>query len=215
MKNSHFFRSKDEILVKKRRQLLCMKRRQSDRKKSVHSNFNFLCGRPHGAGPPSPCPHEPDPPPPPPCGRHKWMAPKDLVATSIQNLQTGQNKKEKNNVPSVIFFFWFSAVLGRSKCMTLPKSSLCWRPSSLSFLFLWIFGSVIICHNPSQHHLYWPFSCLPISVCWILLSFLFCVFFGFGKSYVEENHTLKVQDFRMEGLSLLPCFPWSYHYYLW
>ena len=42
---------------------------------SVDSNFNFLCGRPHGAGPP---PHvhmrlpEPDPPL---CGRHKWMAP--------------------------------------------------------------------------------------------------------------------------------------------
>jgi len=24
---------------------------------SVDSNFNFLCGRPHGAGPSSPCPH--------------------------------------------------------------------------------------------------------------------------------------------------------------
>src|SRR6218665_1660887 len=44
---------------------------------SVDSNFNFLCGRPHGAGPPPPvhmCPSEPDPLPPP-CGRHKWMAP--------------------------------------------------------------------------------------------------------------------------------------------
>src|SRR6218665_2544644 len=44
---------------------------------SVDSNFNFLCGRQHGAGPPSPVhmrPPEPDPPPPP-CGRHKWMAP--------------------------------------------------------------------------------------------------------------------------------------------
>ena len=31
---------------------------------SVDSNFNFLCGRPHGAGPPSPAhmrPPEPDP----------------------------------------------------------------------------------------------------------------------------------------------------------
>src|SRR6218665_3956067 len=44
---------------------------------SVDSNFNFLCGRPHGAGPPPPVhmrPPEPDPLPPP-CGRHKWMAP--------------------------------------------------------------------------------------------------------------------------------------------
>ena len=38
---------------------------------------NFLCGRPHGAGPPPPVhmrPPEPDPLSPP-CGRHKWMAP--------------------------------------------------------------------------------------------------------------------------------------------
>src|SRR6218665_1794969 len=45
---------------------------------SVDSNFNFLCGRPHGAGPPSPVhmrPPDPDPLPPP-CGRHKWMAPR-------------------------------------------------------------------------------------------------------------------------------------------
>src|SRR6218665_295472 len=44
---------------------------------SVDSNFNFLCGRPHGAGPSPPVhmrPPEPDSPPPP-CGRHKWMAP--------------------------------------------------------------------------------------------------------------------------------------------
>src|SRR6218665_2402680 len=44
---------------------------------SVDSNFNFLCGRPHGDGPPPPVhmrPPEPDPPPPP-CGRHKWMVP--------------------------------------------------------------------------------------------------------------------------------------------
>src|SRR6218665_3412455 len=44
---------------------------------SVDSNFNFLCGRPHGDGPPPPVhmrPPEPDPLPPP-CGRHKWMAP--------------------------------------------------------------------------------------------------------------------------------------------
>ena len=40
---------------------------------SVNSNLNFLCGRPHGAGPPVHMrPPEPDPPP---CGRHKWMAP--------------------------------------------------------------------------------------------------------------------------------------------
>ena len=47
---------------------------------SVDSNFNFLCGRPHGAGPPPPVhmrPPDPDPVLPPPCGRHKWMAPND------------------------------------------------------------------------------------------------------------------------------------------
>src|SRR6218665_3020507 len=48
-KISTFFLSKDEILAK-RRQLLCMRRRLT----SVDSNFNFLCGRPHGAGPPPP-----------------------------------------------------------------------------------------------------------------------------------------------------------------
>src|SRR6218665_614768 len=44
---------------------------------SVDSNFNFLFGRPHGAGYPSPInmrPPEPHPSPSP-CGRHKWMAP--------------------------------------------------------------------------------------------------------------------------------------------
>jgi len=40
---------------------------------SVDSNFNFLCGRPHGAWP---RPHASTWawPLPPPCGRHKWMA---------------------------------------------------------------------------------------------------------------------------------------------
>src|SRR6218665_4119811 len=42
---------------------------------SVDSNFNFLCGRPHGAGPPPPV-HLSLTPLPPPCGRHKWMAPR-------------------------------------------------------------------------------------------------------------------------------------------
>jgi len=47
---------------------------------SVDSNSNFLCGRLHGAGPPSPRPHASTwslTPLSPPCGRHKWMAPKD------------------------------------------------------------------------------------------------------------------------------------------
>src|SRR6218665_2025689 len=39
---------------------------------SVDSNFNFLCGRPHGAGPP---PH--------PCERHKWMAPKHKICPKL------------------------------------------------------------------------------------------------------------------------------------
>jgi len=39
----------------------------------VDSNFNFLCGRPHGVGPPSTCVHL-SLAPSPPCGRHKWMA---------------------------------------------------------------------------------------------------------------------------------------------
>src|SRR6218665_3881693 len=43
---------------------------------SVDSNFNFLCGRPHGAGLPPVHMRPPEPDPlPPPCGRHKWMAP--------------------------------------------------------------------------------------------------------------------------------------------
>ena len=45
---------------------------------SVDSNFNFLCGRSHGAGPPLPpstCVHLSLTPSHPPCGRHKWMAP--------------------------------------------------------------------------------------------------------------------------------------------
>ena len=50
---------------------------------SVDSNFNFQCGRPHGAGPPEAHPpvhmRPPEPDPlPPPCGRHKWMAPNVL-----------------------------------------------------------------------------------------------------------------------------------------
>src|SRR6218665_2589896 len=40
---------------------------------SLDSNFNFLCGRPHGAGPPSSVHLSLTPPPP--CGRHKWLAP--------------------------------------------------------------------------------------------------------------------------------------------
>jgi len=41
---------------------------------SVDSNFNFLCGRPHGSLPPPPstCVHLSLTPP---CGRPKWMPP--------------------------------------------------------------------------------------------------------------------------------------------
>src|SRR6218665_3992180 len=44
---------------------------------SVDSHFNFLCGRPHGAGPPSPRVHLSLTPLP--CGRHKWMDPKTFI----------------------------------------------------------------------------------------------------------------------------------------
>src|SRR6218665_2210849 len=47
---------------------------------SVDSNFNFLCGRPHGARPVHMRPPEPDSPPPP-CGRHKWMTPIRFTGT--------------------------------------------------------------------------------------------------------------------------------------
>ena len=50
---------------------------------SVDSNFNFLCGRPHGLDP-SLRPHASTWPwpPPPPCGCHKWMAPRQSVLLS-------------------------------------------------------------------------------------------------------------------------------------
>src|SRR6218665_484823 len=51
-KISTFFLSKDEILVKKTPTSLHEK--EVDSMTSVDSNFNFLCGRPHGTGPPSP-----------------------------------------------------------------------------------------------------------------------------------------------------------------
>src|SRR6218665_1106575 len=47
---------------------------------SVNSNFNCLCGHPHGAGPPPPstCVHL-SLTPSPSCGRHKWMAPYEFT----------------------------------------------------------------------------------------------------------------------------------------
>ena len=50
---------------------------EEHRMMSVDSNFNFLCGRPHGAWPPrlSTCVHLSLTPLPPPCGHHIWMAP--------------------------------------------------------------------------------------------------------------------------------------------
>src|SRR6218665_1381809 len=69
---------------------------------SVNSNFNFLCGRPHGAGPPPPVhmrPPEPDPLPPP-CERHKWMAPNSITnlcrPSKLQQLMSVTNKKDGN-----------------------------------------------------------------------------------------------------------------------
>ena len=50
---------------------------EEDSMTSVDSNFNFLCGRRHGAGPSLPRPHASTWawPLPPPCGRHKCMVP--------------------------------------------------------------------------------------------------------------------------------------------
>ena len=53
-----FFPSKNEILVKKDANFF---EKKTVYMTSVDSNFNFLCGRPHGAGPPLPGPPEPDP----------------------------------------------------------------------------------------------------------------------------------------------------------
>jgi len=58
-KISTFFCPKTKFGLKKR-QLLCMRRRQYD---VSGLNFNFVCGRPHGDGPPVHMrPPEPDPP---------------------------------------------------------------------------------------------------------------------------------------------------------
>src|SRR6218665_266672 len=61
---------------------------------SVDSNFNFLCGHPHRAGPPSPIHMRPPEPDllPPPCGRHKWMAP---------NMTFYKTQKLRFNVPDL------------------------------------------------------------------------------------------------------------------
>src|SRR6218665_230367 len=56
---------------------------------SVDSNFNFLCGRPHGAGPPFPpstCVHLSLTPSPHPCGRHKWMTPNLHTHSTIHSV---------------------------------------------------------------------------------------------------------------------------------
>src|SRR6218665_3881478 len=56
---------------------------------SVDSNFNFQCGRPHGAGPPPPPPPRPTPPPPPPRGGQK----KDVFLYKKKKI----NKLESNS----------------------------------------------------------------------------------------------------------------------
>src|SRR6218665_3005141 len=54
---------------------------------SVDSNFNFLCGRPNGAGPPSPI-HMRPPELDPPCGHHKWIAPyHEVVNRAVKSCQ--------------------------------------------------------------------------------------------------------------------------------
>ena len=81
---------------------------------SVDSNFNFQCGRPHGAGPPFPVhmrPPEPDPLPPP-CGRHKWMAP--YAKCRLQRRAGGREGLYEEKLDADIYEY---ACVGRSyKC---------------------------------------------------------------------------------------------------
>ena len=70
----------------------------------MYSNFNFLCGRPHGAGPPPPVhmrPPEPDPLPTP-CGRHKWMAPK-VGPGRVGQVRCNRKKQSKAGLGMIIY----------------------------------------------------------------------------------------------------------------
>ena len=74
----------------------------------MDSNFNFLCGRPHVAGPPVHMrPPEADPLPPP-CGRHKWMAPISTRTSHVTGVSTplvmGVNQKAplRNSVTATV-----------------------------------------------------------------------------------------------------------------
>src|SRR6218665_1079733 len=74
---------------------------------SVDSNFNFLCGHPHGAGP-LPihmCPRELDPTLPL-CVRHKWMAPclSDLRLILVCNAQNVSLQNTIYRVPDGLLF---------------------------------------------------------------------------------------------------------------
>src|SRR6218665_497265 len=85
---------------------------------SVDSNFNFLCGRPHGAGPPPSLhmrPPEPDPLPPP-CGRHKWMAPSFPPSPSF----FGSRGDLGSSHPSAVKQRRALSVIGPSTCNQLP-----------------------------------------------------------------------------------------------
>src|SRR6218665_531859 len=86
--------SKDEILLKKtptsshEKKTGCMV--------SVGSNFNFLCGRPHGAYPlPLSTCVRMSLTPPLPCGRHKWM---DLIPFHMPPVSFGSENCGHNGV---------------------------------------------------------------------------------------------------------------------
>src|SRR6218665_722797 len=75
---------------KKRRQLLCMRRRQDD----VSGLLNLIfCGDVHMIrDPPPPRPHASTKVSPPPCGLHKWMAPwwQPILYSVVQNMNIKQ-----------------------------------------------------------------------------------------------------------------------------
>src|SRR6218665_1629458 len=75
---------------------------------SVDSNFKFLCGRPHGTGPPVHLSLTPSPP----CGRHKWMAPKQCLLLNEYVHKGGVShmltrEKESDVFYARLVYVWF------------------------------------------------------------------------------------------------------------